>query len=41
MVKFGLRLDSNKATDYPPDVYVDYNRLKEIIHVLAEKKLAG
>lgn len=41
MVKFGLRLDQNKSTDYPPDAYVDYDKLKEIIHVLAKKKLAG
>eukprot|EP01082_Thalassiosira_pseudonana_P005159 g4708.t1.1.5e174189 g4708 g4708.t1 contig16:117889-120802(-) len=41
MVKFGLRLDQNKASDYPPDAYVDYAKLKEIIHVLSKKKLAG
>ena len=41
MVKFGLRLDQNKSIDYPPEAYVDYDKLKEIIHVLAKKKLAG
>lgn len=41
MVKFGLRLDQNKSNEYPSDAYVDYDKLKEIIHVLAKKKLAG
>lgn len=41
MVKFGIRLDQNKSSDYPPEAYVDYAKLKDIIHVLAKKKLAG
>ena len=40
MVKFGLRLEKNKSADFPPEAYVDYDKLKEIIHVLAKKKLA-
>ena len=40
MVKFGLRLKENHAPEYPPEAYVDYDKLKEIIHVLAKKKLA-
>jgi hypothetical protein len=40
MVKFGLKLMENRASDYPPDVYVDYDKLKSIIKELALKKLA-
>ncbi|KAL3810985.1 hypothetical protein ACHAXA_008571 [Cyclostephanos tholiformis] len=40
MVKFGLKLMENRAADYPPDVYVDYDKLKSIIKELALKKLA-
>ena len=40
MVKFGLRLSENRAPEYPPDAYMDYSGLKEIIKVLAGKQLA-
>jgi hypothetical protein len=40
MVKFGLRLSQNRAPEYPPEVYMDYDKLKEIIHDLKKKKLA-
>ena len=40
MVKFGLRLAENRASEYPPDAYMDYDKLKEIIKELAGKKLA-
>lgn len=40
MVKFGLRLAENRATEYPPAAYVDYDGLKLIIKELAGKKLA-
>eukprot|EP00578_Thalassiosira_sp_NH16_P025866 CAMPEP_0181087768 /NCGR_PEP_ID=MMETSP1071-20121207/6443_1 /TAXON_ID=35127 /ORGANISM="Thalassiosira sp., Strain NH16" /LENGTH=741 /DNA_ID=CAMNT_0023169667 /DNA_START=113 /DNA_END=2338 /DNA_ORIENTATION=- len=40
MVKFGLRLAENRAPEYPPDAYMDYDKLKEIIKELAGKKLA-
>ena len=41
MVKFGRRLDQNKSPDYPAEAYVDYQNLKDTIHVLAKKKMAG
>jgi hypothetical protein len=41
MVKFGLKLMENRAADYPPDVYMDYEKLKNFIKELASKKLAG
>ncbi|KAL7427352.1 hypothetical protein ACHAXM_000830 [Skeletonema potamos] len=40
MVKFGLRLSENRAPEYPPEAYMDYDKLKEIIHDLKKKKLA-
>lgn len=40
MVKFGLRLMENRAPEYPPEAYMDYDKLKEIIKELAGKKLA-
>ena len=40
MVKFGLKLMENRAADYPPDVYMDYEKLKNFIKELASKKLA-
>jgi len=40
MVKFGLRLAENRSSDYPPDAYLDYDKLKTIINELAGKKLA-
>jgi ABC-type Fe3+/spermidine/putrescine transport system ATPase subunit len=40
MVKFGLRLSQNRAAEYPPEAYMDYDKLKEIIHDLKKKKLA-
>mmetsp|Transcript_5442 Transcript_5442/g.12397 ORF Transcript_5442/g.12397 Transcript_5442/m.12397 type:complete len:755 (-) Transcript_5442:123-2387(-) len=40
MVKFGLRLAENRASEYPPDSYMDYDKLKEIIKEVAGKKLA-
>ena len=40
MVKFGLRLAENRSSDYPPDAYLDYDKLKKIINELAGKKLA-
>jgi len=40
MVKFGLKLMENRASDYPPDVYMDYEKLKNFIKELASKKLA-
>mmetsp|Transcript_3126 Transcript_3126/g.5136 ORF Transcript_3126/g.5136 Transcript_3126/m.5136 type:complete len:748 (-) Transcript_3126:127-2370(-) len=40
MVKFGLRLSQNRAPEYPPEAYMDYDKLKEIIHELKKKKLA-
>jgi SPX domain protein involved in polyphosphate accumulation len=40
MVKFGLKLMENRAEDYPPDVYMDYDKLKAIIKELVSKKLA-
>jgi hypothetical protein len=40
MVKFGLRLSQNRAPEYPPEAYMDYDKLKEIIHDLKKKKLA-
>jgi hypothetical protein len=40
MVKFGLKLMENRSGDYPPDVYMDYDKLKNIIKELASKKLA-
>ncbi|KAL7472453.1 hypothetical protein ACHAXS_012788 [Conticribra weissflogii] len=41
MVKFGERLSQNRAPEYPPEAYMDYDRLKEIIHDLGKKKLAS
>ena len=35
MVKFGLKLMENRASDYPPDVYMDYEKLKNFIKELA------
>ena len=40
MVKFGLQLRQNRAPEYPPEAYMDYDKLKEIIKELAGKKLA-
>mmetsp|Transcript_16378 Transcript_16378/g.34545 ORF Transcript_16378/g.34545 Transcript_16378/m.34545 type:complete len:161 (+) Transcript_16378:56-538(+) len=40
MVEFGRRLAENRAPEYPPDAYMDYDRLKEIIEVMKGKKLA-
>ncbi|KAL7501630.1 hypothetical protein ACHAWT_010646 [Skeletonema menzelii] len=40
MVKFGLRLSQNRAPEYPPEAYMDYDKLKEIIHDLKKKQLA-
>lgn len=40
MVKFGLRLAENRASEYPSDAYMDYDKLKEIISQVAGKKLA-
>lgn len=40
MVKFGLRMRENRAPSYPPEAYMDYDRLKDIIKELARKKLA-
>lgn len=40
MVKFGLRLAENRAPEYPPEAYVDYDKLKGIIHALSRNKLA-
>ena len=40
MVKFGLRLAENRAAEYPPSAYMDYDGLKRIILELAGKKLA-
>mmetsp|Transcript_15229 Transcript_15229/g.33224 ORF Transcript_15229/g.33224 Transcript_15229/m.33224 type:complete len:743 (+) Transcript_15229:514-2742(+) len=40
MVKFGLRLAKNRAPEYSPDAYMDYDGLKEIIKELAGQKLA-
>lgn len=40
MVKFGLRLSENRSSSYPPEAYMNYDKLKEIINELAGKKLA-
>ena len=40
MVRFGLKLVENRAADYPPDVYMNYDKLKNIIKELASNKLA-
>jgi len=41
MVKFGERLSQNRAPEYPPEAYMDYDKLKEIIRDLGKKKLAS
>jgi hypothetical protein len=40
MVKFGLKLNENRASDYPPDAYLEYDALKDIIKDLGRTKLA-
>lgn len=40
MVKFGQQLTENRASVYPPDAYIDYEKLKTIIKQLGKKKLA-
>ena len=40
MVKFGLKLSENRAAEYPPDAYLEYDALKEIIKDLSRTKLA-
>ena len=40
MVKFGRRMTANRSPQYPPDAYMDYDKLKDIIKELGKKKLA-